>query len=167
MRWQRGETRRRLTVGDEDRKQRVNRELSELLNELRVALPGVQVLFAFLLAVPFQQRFTDVTVFQRDVYYGTLLMSALSIVLLIAPAAQHRVLFRKADKEPMLFRSNKYAITGLLCLGVALSGAILLVTSYLFNGVLAVITASVAIVMILAFWVVVPLLRRRSGAEDV
>jgi len=78
-------------VGDEDRKQRVNRELSELLNELRVALPGVQVLFAFLLAVPFQQRFTDVTVFQRDVYYGTLLMSALSIVLLIAPAAQHRV----------------------------------------------------------------------------
>src|SRR5436190_3209627 len=100
---------------DQEEQERLNRQLLELLNELRVALPGVQVLFAFLLSVPFQQRFTDVTVFQRDVYYGTLLVSALSIVLLIAPAAQHRVLFRMADKEPMLFRSNKYAITGLLC----------------------------------------------------
>jgi hypothetical protein len=96
-----------------------------------------------------------------------LLTSALSIVLLIAPAAQHRVLFRMADKEPLLFRSNTYAITGLLCLGVALAGAILLVTSYLFDSELAIITASVAIVMILAFWVVVPLWRRRSEAEDV
>jgi hypothetical protein len=77
------------------------------------------------------------------------------------------VLFRMADKEPMLFRSNTYAITGLLCLGAALAGAILLVTSYLFDSALAIITASVAIVMILAFWVVVPLLRRRSGVEDV
>ena len=154
-------------MGDEDRKQRVNRELGELLNELRVALPGVQVLFAFLLSVPFQQRFTAVTAFQRDVYYATLLMSALSIVLLIAPAAQHRVLFRMADKEPMLFRSNTYAITGLLCLGVALARAVLLVTSYLFDSGLAIITASVAMVIILAFWVVVPLWRRRSGMEDV
>jgi hypothetical protein len=154
-------------MGDEDRKQRVNRELSELLNELRVALPGVQVLFAFLLSVPFQQRFSAVTTFQRDVYYATLLMAALSIVLLIAPAAQHRVLFRMADKEPMLFRSNKYATTGLLCLGAALTAAILLVTSYLFDSALAVITASVATVLILVFWVVVPLLRRRSGVEDV
>jgi hypothetical protein len=150
----------RRAVSDEDREQRVNRELSELLNELRISLPGVQVLFAFLLTVPFQQNFQRVNQFQRNVYHATLLMSALSIVLLVAPAAQHRLLFRKQDKEPMLFRFNKYAIAGQLCLGAALTGALLLVTSYMFGTPRAVVTTVVTVLLVLVFWVIWPLLRR-------
>ncbi len=151
-------------MADEDRKQRVNRELGELLNELRVALPGVQVLFGFLLTVPFQQRFT-VDAFERGVYYATLVASALSVVLLVAPAAQHRLLFRKQDKEPMLLRFNRYAIAGLLCLGLALSGAVLLVTSYLFGTGGAAATTAITAVLIGTLWVVIPLRRRSSERE--
>jgi hypothetical protein len=145
---------------DEDGRQRVNRELSELLNELRVALPGVQVLFAFLLTVPFQQGFQRASQFQRNVYYVTLLLSALAIVLLVAPAAQHRLLFRKQNKEGMLFRFNKYAVAGQLCLGAALTGALLLVTSYMFGNPRAIVTTAVTVSFVLVFWVVWPLLRR-------
>src|SRR5688572_7903121 len=93
----------------ESRKERVDRELIELLNELRVALPGVQFLFAFLLIVPFQQTREQLTDFQRDVYFVSLLAAAVATVLLIAPAAQHRILFRQKDKEKLLRRSNWYA----------------------------------------------------------
>src|SRR5687767_5077601 len=92
--------------------QRVNRELLELLGELRVALPGVQVLFAFLLAVPFQARFADATTFQRDVYFATLVLSALASVLLIAPSALHRLNFRTVDKRRIVFLSNSLAVWG-------------------------------------------------------
>jgi Family of unknown function (DUF6328) len=153
-------------MADEDHRQRVNRELGELLNELRVALPGVQVLFGFLLTVPFQARFT-VTAVERDEYYVTLLACALSVVLLVAPAAQHRLLFRKRDKELMLLRFNQYAIAGLLCLGLALSGALLLVTSYLFGAGGAAAAVTVTVILILWLWIVRPLLRRRSEADDV
>jgi hypothetical protein len=156
----------RRAVTDENREQRVNRELSELLNELRISLPGVQVLFAFLLTVPFQQNFQRVNEFQRNVYHATLLMSALSIVLLVAPAAQHRMLFRKQDKEPMLFRFNKYAIAGQLCLGAALTGALLLVTSYLFGTPRAVVTTVVTVLFVLVFWVIWPLLRREYPLDS-
>src|SRR3954454_9659686 len=105
---------------DEDRMERINRELIELLNELRVALPGVQVLFAFLLAVPFSQQFAKVNDFQRDVYFVTLALAALSSCFLIAPSSQHRLLFRMQDKERLLIRSNRYAVVGLVLLGVAL-----------------------------------------------
>jgi VIT1/CCC1 family predicted Fe2+/Mn2+ transporter len=141
----------------EDSAERADRELLELLNELRVALPGVQVLFAFLLTVPFQQAFHEVSAFQRNVYQAALLASALSIVLLIAPAAQHRLLFGKRDLGRLLGRFNRYAIAGLICLGAALTGAILLVTSFLFGTLRAVVTTVVAVVLILAFWVVIPL----------
>src|SRR4051794_39707081 len=90
---------------DENRSQRINRELMELLNELRVGLPGVQFLFAFLLVVPFQQRGGQTTEFQKDVYFVTLVAAAVATALLIAPAAQHRVLFRQHDKERLLRRS--------------------------------------------------------------
>src|SRR5437764_5244862 len=90
----------------ETRHERIDRELIELLNELRVALPGVQVLFAFLLTVPFTQRFGHTTAIERDIYFVTLILAALSCVLLIAPSSQHRLLFRKRDKEALLLRSN-------------------------------------------------------------
>src|SRR3954447_17685568 len=100
-------------VSDEDRKERINRELIELLNELRVALPGVQVLFAFLLAVPFAQGFTKVTDFQRALFFVVLALTAVSAALLIAPSAWHRLRFRRRDKERILHASNKMAIGGL------------------------------------------------------
>src|SRR3954467_4756980 len=97
----------------ETKQERINRELIELLNELRVALPGVQFLFAFLLIVPFQQTVASITDFQRDVYFTALASAAVATALLIAPAAQHRVLFRQHDKEALLRRSNRSSIAGL------------------------------------------------------
>src|SRR5215218_8175466 len=97
---------------EETRSQRINRELMELLNELRVALPGVQILFAFLLVVPFQQRVEQTTDFQRSLYLVTLVAAAVATGLFIAPAAQHRVLFRQHDKEGLLHRSSRSAYAG-------------------------------------------------------
>lgn len=152
----------------EDHEQRVNRELGELLNELRVALPGVQVLFGFLLTTPFQVGFSRITAFDRDVYFATLLSTAAATVLLVAPAAQHRLLFRQRDKELMLFRFNRYAIMGLICLGGSLCGATLLVTSILFTLPSAVVTAAVVAVGTAFLWLARPLLARtresRNGA---
>src|SRR5215208_6031796 len=105
----------------ETRKERVDRELIELLNKLRVALPGVQFLFAFLLIVPFQQTVDRITDFQRTVYFVSLLSAAVASALLIAPAAQHRVRFRQKEKEALLRRSSRSAFAGLLVLALAIS----------------------------------------------
>src|SRR5687767_52267 len=105
---------------NETAKERVDRELVEMLNGLRVILPGVQVLFAFLLAIPFAARFAETDAFQRDVLLVTAVASAVSIVLLIAPAAQHRILFRTTAKEDLLHRANRFAIAGVSTLAVAL-----------------------------------------------
>src|SRR3954452_470776 len=99
-----GDTQQSPRRRDESRAERVDRELIELLNELRVALPGVQFLFAFLLIVPFQQSIDKVTAFQRGIYFVALAAAAVATALLIAPAAQHRVLFRQHDKEKLLKR---------------------------------------------------------------
>jgi hypothetical protein len=140
--------------------QRLNRELDQLLQELRIAMPGVQVLFAFLLAVPFQQRFTAVTAFQKDVYFATLLMSALASALFIAPTAYHRITFRHHEKERLIKLSSRFAITGLLALAVAMCGAILLVTDVLFDGAAVVITESVSVALFLGLWFVLGIGRR-------
>src|SRR5919107_2676555 len=132
----------------ESRKERVDRELIELLNELRVALPGVQFLFAFLLIVPFQQTRDQLTDFQKDLYFVSLLAAAVATVLLIAPAAQHRVLFRQKDKDQLLRRSNLYAFAGLVVLGVAICTAILLVVDVLFTTDLAWVSAGVIAVLL-------------------
>src|SRR5881394_1531035 len=98
--------------GDETPKERADRELIELLNELRVVLPGVQVLFAFLLAVPFANGWTRVTDLQRDVFFVAFLCTAAASILLIAPSAYHRLRWREGDKEQMLETSNRLAIAG-------------------------------------------------------
>jgi hypothetical protein len=144
----------------ETRQERVNRELIELLNELRVALPGVQFLFAFLLVVPFSQGADDLTDFQRDVYLVSLLAAAIATALLIAPAAQHRVLFRQQDKEALLHRSNRSAFAGLVVLAVAVCAALLLVVDVLFSRTLAWTTAGVVAALLAWWWLVVPLLQR-------
>ena len=150
----------------ESRKQRIDRELMELLNELRVALPGVQFLFAFLLIVPFSPQAPELSGFQRDVYLATLLAAAVATGLLIAPAAQHRVLFRQHDKEALLRRSNRSAFLGLTVLALAIVGAVLLVTDVLFDRALAGITAAAIGVFLAWWWIAVPYwLRSRHRAD--
>src|ERR671913_817895 len=150
----------------ETRKERVDRELIELLNELRVALPGVQFLFAFLLIVPFQQTRDQLTDFQKDLYFVALLAAAVATVLLIAPAAQHRVLFRQKDKEGLLRRSNVYAFAGLVVLGLAICAAILLVLDVLFSATLAWVASGAIAVLLAILWVAFPVWRRSHTEQD-
>jgi hypothetical protein len=117
----------------DEEQERLNRQLTELLNELRVAMPGVQVLFAFLLAVPFQQRFAEATAFQRDVYLATLLAAATATVLLIAPSAYHRIAFQLHQKERIIKLGTLEFLCGLVALALAMTGAVLLVTDFLFR----------------------------------
>ena len=118
---------------DQEEQERLNRQLLELLNELRVALPGVQVLFAFLLAVPFQQRFREATDFQKYVYLFTLLASATTTALLIAPTGYHRLLFQRGDRPRIIEHGTRMLVLGLVSLALAMTGAVFLVTDFLFS----------------------------------
>lgn len=140
--------------------ERLNRELDQLLQELRVAMPGVQVLFAFLLAVPFQQRFVEVTEFQKDVYFGTLLASAAASALFIAPTAYHRLMFRGRDKATLVAMSSKLALGGLVCLALAMIGAVLLVTDVLFGAATVAVTVALTSALFVGLWFVLGLVRR-------
>jgi hypothetical protein len=152
--------------GNETRKERIDRELIELLNELRVALPGVQFLFAFLLIVPFQQTRDQLTEFQLDVYFAALLASAVATGLLIAPAAQHRVLFRAHEKEKLLRRSHRSAMAGLIVLAVAICSALLLVVDVLFTRTQAWLTAGVVAALLAYWWLAMPLWARAHSRQD-
>lgn len=147
---------------DETEEERLDRNLAELLQELRVALPGVQVLFAFLLAVPFQQGFQKITTFQRDVYFATLVLTALSAVMLISPTAYHRLTFRYQQKRKLVFYANRFSIIGLVFLALAMIGAILLVTDTLFGTTMAIIATALAVLSFGFFWFALPLQRRLS-----
>ena len=151
---------------DETQSERVDRELMELLNELRVALPGVQFLFAFLLIVPFQQTIDRTTDFQRDVYFIALLAVAVATGLLIAPAAQHRILFRQHDKEQLLHRSSRSALAGLIVLAIAITAVVLLVVDVLFSLTRAWITAGVVAALLAWWWVAVPFWKRARHRQD-
>src|SRR6478735_5618810 len=111
---------------DETPLERIDRNMTELLNELRVALPGVQVLFAFLLVLPFNQGFASVTSFQKDVYLVTLLTTALAAICLIAPTMHHRIQFRENKKAEILRDANRLTIVGMTALAVAMTGAVVL-----------------------------------------
>ena len=145
---------------DESKEEQLDRELIELLNELRVALPGVQVLFAFLLGVPFTQRFGEVTDLQKDVYFLTFLCTATATALLIAPSAYHRLDWRRGDKEHLLVVSNRFAISGTAFLALAISGAVFVVTDILFDPTSAAVVAAVTAAFFGWFWYGLPLLRR-------
>jgi hypothetical protein len=147
----------------ESRRERINRELIELLNELRVALPGVQVLFAFLLAVPFAQGWRTTTNFQRDLFFATLIATAISAAFLIAPTAYHRIHFRNQEKENILLVSNKFSITGLMFLGLAMVGAVTLITDFLYSTTAAMIVAAVAFGLYFGLWVGMPLSRHAKS----
>jgi hypothetical protein len=144
----------------EDRQERVNRELIELLNELRVVLPGAQVLFAFMLTVPFSQRFTEVNAAERWVYFGALLCLALGTALLIAPSSYHRLRFRHGDKERMLVASNRMAVGGMALLAVAMAGVVGLITDVVFGMPAAGIAAGGVAAWFAWFWYGLPFSRR-------
>ena len=144
---------------DETEQERLDRNLTEMLGELRIALPGVQVLFAFLLVVPFNQRFPEITNFQQTVYFVTLLLATIATGFLIAPVVHHRVQFRQQDKERIIVTANRFAVIGLGFLATAMTGAILLITDLLYSSTTVAIVAGAVALMFLVLWYVVPLRR--------
>jgi hypothetical protein len=121
-------------VAEETRDEKLDRELIELLNEPRVALPGVQMLFAFLLVLPFQQRFEEVGEGNRDVYFVAFMAALVATAFLIAPSVYHRIRFRDADKEWLLQMSNRLALAGTFFIAVAMVCTVFLITDVLFGG---------------------------------
>jgi hypothetical protein len=137
--------------------ERYDRNLTELMGELRVALPGVQVLFAFLLVAPFDQRFAATTGFERRLYFATLLLTLLASILLIGPTVLHRLQFRKGRKQSMVETGNRLMVAGLMVFAVALTCAIALVTNYLFGAATAIVTTAVAVATFGIVWIYLPL----------
>ncbi len=149
--------------------ERLDRNLEEMTGELRVVVTGVQVLFAFLLIVPFDTGFAHIGSFERTVYFVTLLLAALSAACTIAPSAQHRFLFRHDDKRHLVFASNRIVIAGLAFLALAMCGALLLVATKLFGPTVGAITVILGALPLLLLWFLLPLRRRArldAAAED-
>ena len=141
-----------------------DRQMTELLNELRVALPGVQILFAFLLAVPFQQGFQKVTDTQKGIYYATLMATCAATVCLIAPSAMHRLRFHERDRAFLIESSNKYLIAGLSFLGVAIVLAVILISDYLYDGIIVWLAPLAVALAIAGVWFARPLARGEKSS---
>jgi hypothetical protein len=152
------------TQSEDERKR--DRQMLELLNELRVALPGVQILFAFLLTVPFSARFGELTGFQSDVYYVTLIATALSAACLIAPSSAHRLRFHKGEREWIVESANRLMIAGLVFLAAALGGSVLLITDVMFDGARVWIYSGAVALCIVGLWFVRPLARKLQARRD-
>jgi hypothetical protein len=150
----------------ETRKQRVDRELNELLGELRVALPGVQMLFAFLLTVPFYPRFETLPRLLRVVFFLTFTCTTIAAVFLIAPSSNHRLSFRAQDKERLLLRANGFAIAGIAFLALSMCGAMFFIAGTVLGDEWAPATAAAVVVLIGATWYMTPLLRRLSSRRE-
>lgn len=151
---------------EESPHQRVNRELIELLNELRVALPGVQVLFAFLLAVPFQQRFKLTTAYEHDVYFATLSLALVATALLIAPSPLHRLNFRRREKLEIVLTSNRLLLAGTAALALSMVGVMMLISSVLFGGAVAIVAPVLAGLLFAVLWVGLPLRARHRARPE-
>ena len=149
----------------ESEEERLDRNLEELLQELRVAIPGIQFLFAFLLVVPFQQGWVDVTAFERDVYYVALLATAFSGVCLMSAPARHRLRFREMDKKWVVTSTHKYTIAGLVFLGIAITTVILLVSHVVFSPATAITATALIAGSILWVWFGAPLQRELSERD--
>jgi Family of unknown function (DUF6328) len=145
---------------DESEIQRDDRELGELLQELRVTGLGVQVLFGFLLSLPFTNRFGELDHAQRQLYLATLMLSAVSSALLLGPVAYHRLVFRRNQKERLVRTANVMAICGLVTVGLAISGAVLLVTGYVDHGLPSILITAFTALLFAGLWFALPLSRR-------
>jgi hypothetical protein len=148
----------------EDPQERTARELIELLNELRVILPGVQVLFAFLLMVPFTQRFPGLHSLETGVFFMTLLCTAVATALLIAPSAHHRILWRGGVREQRLVMGNILTIAGLIFLLPAIVGVVFVITAFIFDLTAAVVVTALLALFFVLLWFALPL-RYREGKD--
>ena len=151
---------RQVQERDETPLERLDRNTVELLNELRVAGAGVQVLFAFLLIVPFNSGWNRLRSFDRYEYFVTLLCVAAAAILLIAPSIHHRLLFRQDEKPYLVRTANSAAIAGMVFLSLGLTGILVLLAHVIFGDVAAAVVGAVAALAIAALWFVVPLRRR-------
>jgi hypothetical protein len=149
----------------ESPKERLNREHGELLEELRALIPGAEVLFGFLLAIRFTNQFQELSIVQRNVYYATLVATAIALVLLMAPAVFHRLRFRQHDKEAMLRKGNREAIAGTLAIALSLTGVIYLVSDMVFGVSSASIVAAVFFAFVAWRWWLIALYRRLREAR--
>lgn len=146
---------------EESNKERLDRELTELLNGLRVLLPGVQVLLAFLFIVPFSSRFAEANTFQLITFYVTLVATGLAVAMLVTPAAQHRVLFRAHEKSDLLKRANRYALLGSLATAASISAGSLLIIDFVFRGWFAWATSLILLSILGWAWFIQPALHLR------
>ena len=150
----------------ESEAQRLNRNFEDLLQELRVSQNGTQILFAFLLTVPFSNGFSKVTDFEQGVYFTALLLAALSAALLIAPAVMHRVLFRQHHKRDLVYMASHVALGGQILLALAVASSVLFVTDYLYSHLLAGVMAFVVLVWTSVWFFVIPLYIRAKRHRD-
>ncbi|HEX5117729.1 MAG TPA: DUF6328 family protein [Pseudonocardiaceae bacterium] len=151
---------------DEPEQVRLARNMAELLQELRVVQAGVQILFAFLLAVAFAARFGQATQFERVTMVVTVGLTTVSAVLLMAPAAWHRVYFREGRREDILRWGNRFALAGLAFLAAAMSGAVLLVVDVVFGTTTAIAFAACAAALFYTVWFLLPVARRSRAPRD-
>ena len=150
----------------ESKGERLNRELMELLHELRVVIPGVQVLLAFLLTAPFQQRFAQLPGSLRNAFFASIVCATLATALLLAPTAQHRLRWRARDKERLVRTGNQMAIAGTVFLAAAIVLAVYVITNVLFTSDLALWTTLGFIVVFAGLWYVLPMLWRSPSSEE-
>ena len=151
---------------EESTGERLDRELMELLQGIRVVMPGVQVLLAFLLTVRFQQRFAQLPGSLRNAFFAAIACATLATVLLIAPSTHHRLLFRAREKEWLLRVGNQLALWGTVLLGASIVLALYVVTNVLFTSEQALLTTAIAIVVFAGLWYVLPLTRRSSSTSS-
>jgi len=146
--------------------QRADRAYGEILQEVRVAQTGVQILFAFLLALAFQARFGSITSFQRGAYVVTLMLCAGSTALLIAPAAFHRMIYRRRLKQHLVTVANRLALSGLVLLMLSMASAVLLIMDVVLGLVPAIVLAAGVLAWFALWWFMLPLRTRQLGADD-
>lgn len=151
-------------TAQETKKEQLEREHGELLEELRSLIPGNQVLFGFLLAIRFTNQFDELTLLQERVYYGTILCTTFALVMLLAPAAYHRVRYRDGDKEAMLRKGNREANAGTVAIALAYSGVLFLITDLAFSIPAAIVVALAFFSLTAWFWWLIPLYRKVKEA---
>ncbi|NES17026.1 MULTISPECIES: DUF6328 family protein [Micromonospora] len=154
-------------MSKESEKQRWQRNFADLLQELRVAQTGVQILFAFLLTLPFSSGFTRTSGFQKDVYIVSLLAAAASAAMIISPVAFHRALFRQGRKPELVRFAHRMATGGLAFMLISMVSAVLLVTDYVLNREVALILSGATALWFLTFWAFLPFARRSWGEDDI
>ena len=153
-------------MAEETKKERLEREHGELLEELRALIPGAEVLFGFLLAIRFTGQFGDLGDGERYVYYATLVATAVALVLFMAPAAHHRLRFREGDKDYMLRKGNREAIAGTLAIAVAFTGVVYLITDLVFGEWEAIVAAAAFFVFAAWRWWSFALYRAYQDRRD-